>query len=185
METTTEPTVVRREISIGARPETVWEFLVDPDKATRWMGIAATLDPRPGGEYRVQVLSGNVASGQFVELDRPRRAVWTWGWEPGANSAVLPGESAHVHAGHGLAVEIEDTVAGGDHDVAQAVGIGGLHLKDARVKGAGGRIGSLDQLHTIGYDTTPFAFSARACRKSSSQVAGGVLKPALLSISLL
>jgi|SRR5436305_5742197 len=93
METTTEPTVVTREISIGARPETVWEFLVDSEKATRWMGIAATLDPRPGGEYRVQVLSGNVASGKFVELDRPRRAVWTWGWEPGANTAVGPGES--------------------------------------------------------------------------------------------
>jgi uncharacterized protein YndB with AHSA1/START domain len=108
METTTDATVVRREITIEARPETVWEFLVDPEKATRWMGGAAALDPRPGGEYRVEVLSGNVARGEFVELDPPRRAVWTWGWEGGASS-VGPGEST---------VEVE-LVAAGDHTTLQ------------------------------------------------------------------
>ena len=91
MDATTETTTVEREISIAASPETVWEFLVDPDKATRWMGSAATLDPRPGGEYRVQVLSGNVASGQFVELDRPNKLVFTWGWD--GNENVPPGSS--------------------------------------------------------------------------------------------
>ena len=38
METTAETTSVEREITIAASPETVWEFLVDPDKVTRWMG---------------------------------------------------------------------------------------------------------------------------------------------------
>lgn len=60
----------------------MWEVLVDPEKATRWMGIEATLEPEPGGTYRVTVLSGNVASGQFVAVDRPRRLVYpgrdTW-----------------------------------------------------------------------------------------------------------
>jgi uncharacterized protein YndB with AHSA1/START domain len=93
METTTEPTVVRREISISAKPETVWQFLVDPEKATRWMGLSATLDPRPGGEYRVEVLPGQVTRGEFVELDPPRRLVWSWGWEPGAASVVGPGST--------------------------------------------------------------------------------------------
>jgi uncharacterized protein YndB with AHSA1/START domain len=92
MEASTE-TAVRREIVIAASPETVWEFFVDPEKATRWMGKSATLDPRPGGEYRVEVISGNVALGEFVELDRPRRLVWTWGWEPGSPSPVEPGST--------------------------------------------------------------------------------------------
>ena len=92
MEASTE-TAVRREIAIAASPETVWEFLVDPDKATRWMGRSASFDPRPGGEYRVEVLSGSVAVGEFVELDPPRRLVWTWGWEPGSPSPVAPGSS--------------------------------------------------------------------------------------------
>ena len=67
MGSVTEQTAVARELTIAARPETVWEFLVDPEKATRWMGIDATLEPEPGGTYRVTVLSGNVASGQFVD----------------------------------------------------------------------------------------------------------------------
>jgi uncharacterized protein YndB with AHSA1/START domain len=92
MEASTE-TAVRREVAIAASPETVWEFLVDPEKATRWMGKSATFDPRPGGEYRVEVISGNVASGEFVELDPPRRLVWTWGWEPGTPMPVEPGSS--------------------------------------------------------------------------------------------
>ena len=94
METTSETTSVEREIAIAASPETVWEFLVDPDKATRWMGQTASFDPRPGGEYRVEVIPGNTARGEFVELDPPRRLVYTWGWEPGGvDKAVPPGSS--------------------------------------------------------------------------------------------
>jgi uncharacterized protein YndB with AHSA1/START domain len=94
METATETTTsVEREIAIAARPETVWEFLVDPDKATRWMGQAASLDPRPGGLYRVEVIPGNTARGEFVEVDPPRRLVYTWGWEDGKASSVRPGST--------------------------------------------------------------------------------------------
>jgi len=96
MSSVTEQTAVVRELSIAARPETVWEFFVDPEKAVRWMGIDATLDPRPGGVYRVTVMSGNVGSGTFVELDPPRRLVFTWGWEQGGDDkamAVAPGSS--------------------------------------------------------------------------------------------
>jgi uncharacterized protein YndB with AHSA1/START domain len=95
VDATTETTAVERELTIAASPETVWEFLVDPDKHTRWMGSAATLDPRPGGEYRVDVIAGHVASGEFVELDPPRRLVYTFGWEPegGQQNPVPPGAS--------------------------------------------------------------------------------------------
>ena len=95
METTAETTSVEREIAIAASPETVWHFLVDPDKATRWMGQTASFDPRPGGRYRVEVIPGHTASGEFVELDAPRRLVYTWGWEPGEEgpNPVPPGSS--------------------------------------------------------------------------------------------
>jgi len=95
MDATTETTAVEREIAIAASPETVWEFLVDPDKATRWMGQAASFDARPGGLYRVEVIPGHTARGEFVELDPPSRLVYTWGWEPGekGDSAVPPGSS--------------------------------------------------------------------------------------------
>jgi uncharacterized protein YndB with AHSA1/START domain len=95
MQSATETTTVTREIAIDASPETVWQFLVDPDRATRWMGQAAELDPRPGGLYRVDVIPGHTARGEFVEVDPPHRLVHTWGWDPGdeGKSAVPPGSS--------------------------------------------------------------------------------------------
>src|SRR5262249_21273014 len=76
---------VVREIAIDASPDTIWQFLVDPEKATCWMGMTATFDPRPGGIYRVEVIPGHTAKGEFVELDPPNRLVQTWGSEPDAN----------------------------------------------------------------------------------------------------
>jgi uncharacterized protein YndB with AHSA1/START domain len=95
VESTTETIAVERELMIDASPETVWEFLVDPGKAVRWMGQAAELEPRPGGLYRVGVIPGRVARGEFVELDPPHRLVFTWGWEDGEDGpgVVPPGSS--------------------------------------------------------------------------------------------
>lgn len=94
MDATRETTAVERELTIDAGPEAVWEFLVDPEKATRWMGERATFEPRPGGLYRVEVIPGNTAVGEFVELEPPHRLVFTWGWEPGGHdNRVAPGSS--------------------------------------------------------------------------------------------
>jgi uncharacterized protein YndB with AHSA1/START domain len=101
METATDMSL-QRQISIAASPETVWQYLVDEEKATRWMGLTASFDPRPGGVYKVEVIPGHTAHGEFVELDPPHRLVFTWGWElepgaPGPHSApthpVQPGSS--------------------------------------------------------------------------------------------
>lgn len=86
----TELALVRREVEIDAAPEVVWEFLTDPKLMQRWMGVAAELDPRPAGIYRVHVNGDNVARGEFVELTRHTRVVFTWGWE---GSELAPGSS--------------------------------------------------------------------------------------------
>lgn len=95
MVATAEGSTFRREVLIAAPPETVWEFLVDPARAVRWMGIDARLEPRPGGLYQVEVLPGQVAAGVFVEVDPPRRLVHTWGWASGPG-ARLPAGSSRV-----------------------------------------------------------------------------------------
>ena len=83
-------TAVEREVRVEASPETLFEFFTDPDKMTRWMGESATLDPRPGGEFAVNVRHWE-ARGEYVEMDPPRRVVFTWGWVAGM--APGPGES--------------------------------------------------------------------------------------------
>jgi uncharacterized protein YndB with AHSA1/START domain len=98
MARTAEQVVVEREVAIAARPETVWDFLVDPEKQQRWMGQDVTFDLRPGGAYRMEIIPTHVASGVFVEIDPPRRLVYTWGWEPreGAEPNPVPPGSSKV-----------------------------------------------------------------------------------------
>ena len=88
-------TAVQRTIAIDASPETVWQFLIDPEKTKAWWGLTASFDPRPGGAYRIEVIPGHTASGEFVELDAPHRLVYTWGWEAGDDGVnpVPPGSS--------------------------------------------------------------------------------------------
>jgi uncharacterized protein YndB with AHSA1/START domain len=83
VDATTETTIVERELEIAASPETVWGLLTDPTEVTRWMGQTADFDLRPGGTYRLGVIPDHVAGGEFVEIDEPRRLVYTWGWEDG------------------------------------------------------------------------------------------------------
>jgi uncharacterized protein YndB with AHSA1/START domain len=95
MEQTTEQVSIEREIEIDASPETVWEFLVDPEKAVRWWGQAMSFDARPGGAWQMDVTRTHSASGEFVEVDRPHRLVYTWGWAPGTpeQELVPPGST--------------------------------------------------------------------------------------------
>ena len=88
-----EGITIRREIVISASPETVWDFLVDPAKAVRWMGVRASLEPRPGGRYQVEVLPGDVAAGVFIEVDPPSRLVHTWGWASGGRGDMPEGST--------------------------------------------------------------------------------------------
>ena len=101
MDAATDTTVYERTLVIDASPETVWDFFVDPEKLMRWKGIRAALDPQPGGNYWCEVIPGHTARGEFVELDAPRRLVFTWGWDN--NEGVPPGSST---------IEVELTAEG-------------------------------------------------------------------------
>ena len=88
-------TVVEREVRIAARPETVFEFFVDPAKMVQWKGRKTDLEPRPGGTYRVEINDQAIASGEYLEIEAPTRVVFTWGWEgqESGEFAVPPGSS--------------------------------------------------------------------------------------------
>jgi len=94
MDAATDTTVYERTLAIDASPETVWEFLVDPEKLMRWKGINADLDAQPGGTFRCEVIPGHIARGEYVEIDKPNRLVFTWGWD--GSEDVPPGSSTIV-----------------------------------------------------------------------------------------
>jgi uncharacterized protein YndB with AHSA1/START domain len=79
------------ERHIAASPAVVYAYLTESDKWARWQGIAAQLQPKPGGSFLMSMPGGLQASGRFLELVPEERVVFTWGWidHPG----VPPGSS--------------------------------------------------------------------------------------------
>ncbi len=86
--------VLEISVHIDAQPEIVFPYFTDPSRYVLWMGREATLDPRPGGTYRVRMNDNVEAAGEFIELDPPRRLVFTWGWAH--DEAVPPGTTRVV-----------------------------------------------------------------------------------------
>jgi len=83
---------IKRELTIEADAATVFAFFTDPERLTRWMGVSAELEPRPGGLFLVDVLQGWIARGEYKEVVPVTRLAYTWGWE-GSNENVPPGSS--------------------------------------------------------------------------------------------
>ncbi len=124
---------------IRATPDQVFDYLVDRDKLLRWMGTDATIDPQPGGVFHVDVNGRDVASGSYVEVERPSKVVFTWGWE--GSDDVPPGSSTVAIA---LRADGADTIVelthaglpGGDSDPHR---MGWTHyLARLVIAGAGG-----------------------------------------------
>ena len=75
----------------------MFPFLTEPDKIVRWKGVDATVEAAPGGVYRVNVTGEKHAVGEYVEIDPPRRVVFTWGWE--GDEQLPPGSSTCLELG--------------------------------------------------------------------------------------
>ena len=86
----TEP--LRNEVRIAAPPEIVFPYFTDPARMVDWMGVAALLDPRPGGTFRVEPNARDVVVGEYIEVDPPHRVVFTWGFD-GTGAITGPGST--------------------------------------------------------------------------------------------
>jgi uncharacterized protein YndB with AHSA1/START domain len=115
----TEP--LRNELRIAAPPEIVFPYFTDPARMTDWMGVAALLDPRPGGTFRVEPNGRDVVVGEYVEVEPPHRVVFTWGFDgaaPGSTRVEVTlepdGDGTRLTLlHHGLAGPLRDAHAEG------------------------------------------------------------------------
>jgi uncharacterized protein YndB with AHSA1/START domain len=57
---------LRSELRIAAPPEVVFPYFTDPARMVDWMGVAALLDPRPGGTFRVEPNGRDVVLGEYL-----------------------------------------------------------------------------------------------------------------------
>ncbi|HVV74506.1 MAG TPA: SRPBCC domain-containing protein [Mycobacteriales bacterium] len=94
--------VLTASIRIAASPATVFPYLIEPDLMVQWIGEWADLTPEPGGTFALDINKTPVR-GEYVEVDPPRRVVFTWG-VPGRD-LMPPGSTS---------VEIMLTEVGGE-----------------------------------------------------------------------
>ena len=88
---------VEQSVWIDARRETVWKFLVDPERLREWWGDAE-LEAQPGGRIRVRMQGGPrpTMRGEIVEVTPFERLVFTFGWEDTPGAPRIPPGSSRV-----------------------------------------------------------------------------------------
>ena len=89
--------LVRRRIK--ATPERIFEAWTTPEQLLRWWGphgvrcTLAEIDLRVGGRYRLDnLLPGGKSvsiTGEFIEIDRPRKLIYSWTTSPEATPEIV------------------------------------------------------------------------------------------------
>ncbi len=69
---------IRREVSLAAPLEAVWDALTQPGELAAWFGAEAEIEPRAGGAVRFRWPDGTERRGLVVEVVRPRRLTFRW-----------------------------------------------------------------------------------------------------------
>ena len=103
---TTAPTVqIRRRLRATA--DQVFDLWIKPDLMVRWMSpypgavdCKASCDPRPGGAFSLVMSSKDSCrevSGTYVQVDRPRKLVFTWTGPLTNNVNTLVTVELHPH----------------------------------------------------------------------------------------
>lgn len=65
-------------VRIAAPPDVIFPYFTDPALMVQWIGERADLHPEPGGAFALD-FSSTPVRGHYVEIDPPRRVVFTWG----------------------------------------------------------------------------------------------------------
>ncbi|MGD0892861.1 MAG: SRPBCC family protein [Terracidiphilus sp.] len=81
-------TAIHYDIDFKARPQRVYQAIIDQKQFAAFSGLPATIDPTPGGAFS---MFGGVISGRTIELVQDQRIVQAWRpshWDAGLYSIV-------------------------------------------------------------------------------------------------
>jgi uncharacterized protein YndB with AHSA1/START domain len=89
--------MTRLEVSrtLAAPPERVWRAFTEPAALAAWFwperfGPTAEVDLRTGGRFRIAgPRVGMAVSGDYVEIEPPKRLVFTWQWDGEAEQTLV------------------------------------------------------------------------------------------------
>lgn len=95
---TNRPHALDREITIRAHPETVFRFFTDSERFARWWGEGSSIEPARGGRVRIRYPNAVVVTGEVVEIEPPRRIVFTYAYEKTPGDATLVTIALEPHA---------------------------------------------------------------------------------------
>jgi uncharacterized protein YndB with AHSA1/START domain len=104
---------LRLERTFDAPPEAVFDAWTNPEVLKRWWRATAAMrtslaeiDLRVGGAYRLSMEdpeagTAHTVSGEYSEVVRPERLVYTWCWEQGGDQAGHVSRVSVEFLGHG------------------------------------------------------------------------------------
>lgn len=107
--------MIRRQLTLPAQPNRVWEALTDPDEAESWLGGRIEWEPAEGGPLHFESTAGEVRDG-VVETVRPGRHL-SFRWWPahgsGPGEGSDPGDASEVTyilepAGEGTLLTVQE-----------------------------------------------------------------------------
>lgn len=108
-----EGRMVRQQVVVATAPELAFEAVTKASELREWFSDRAWTEVRPGGRYEVFWNRGYRAAGEFIDVEAPSRATFTWQGtgEPGETMVAFTVEDAddggvvvtveHSGLGHG------------------------------------------------------------------------------------
>ncbi|MBZ2195316.1 SRPBCC family protein [Occultella gossypii] len=135
-------------IEIDAPQSAVFEYLTTAEGMTAWMGQHASLDPRPGGGFAVDI-AGYAIRGEFLTVEPPERVVVSWG---AAGSPDFPAGSSLVEfrlARTTTGTLVEVTHSGLPEAQVEGHADGWVHFLARLRTAAGGGVPGTDTWHPI------------------------------------
>jgi len=111
----TLPHKLDRTVVINATPDTVFRFFTDTPRWAKWWGAGSTIDARPGGQLYIVHPGGVESRGEVLEVEVPKRLVFTYGFVSGKPIPVGSSRVTIVLEPHRAGTQLELT-----HELADA-----------------------------------------------------------------